>query len=461
MKALFAALLAGIAAHTASAKPPNILFIAIDDLRPELGAYGVGHIHSPHMDRFAESALLFEKAYTSVPTCGASRASLFSGVRPNPKRFLTHLAIAEEEVPWAVTMNTHFKKHGYTTLSLGKVFHNPSDHADGWSEKPWRSRLPAHADPENVRNEKKGIPRGSSCEIGKVADEGYPDGELAAKAVAQLAQLAKQPDQPFFLAVGFVKPHLPFAAPEKYWKLYPEESIRLPDNYRLPTNAPDAARYNWGELRRYSDIPAKGPITEEKAKQLIRGYYACVSFVDAQVGKVLDALEKQGLADDTVVVIWGDHGWNLGDHTYWCKHTCYESSLHIPLIVRVPGMAKGARTKVLTESVDLFPTLCELTRLPTPDTAEGQSLVGLLKDPSATSEDLAFSRFGKGDTIRTKRYRYTEYRDGKGKVVGRMLYDHQSDPLENENIVDAEGQEERVKSLAMQLKKARNSTRKN
>ena len=319
--------------------------------------------------------------------------------------------------------------------------------------------MPSHALPANRRNEKKGVARGTSCEIAEVADDDYKDGDIAAKAVARIKELAKKPGQPFFLAVGFVKPHLPFAAPKKYWDLYDKKDIRLPDNYRLPTNAPEAARYGWGELRNYSDIPRKGPITDDKAKHLIQGYYACVSFVDAQVGKVLDALDKQGLSENTIVVIWGDHGWNLGDHTYWCKHTCYESSLHIPLIVRVPGLPAGQKTQVLTESVDIYPTLCELTGVPAPDTVEGQSFVALLKDPSKSTEDLAFSRHGKGDSIRTDRFRYSEYRDGKGKLTGRMLYDHQEDPLENENIVDSPDHAKKVEALSQKLKKAKNSTR--
>ncbi|MFK7852320.1 MAG: sulfatase [Akkermansiaceae bacterium] len=441
----------------AAEKKPNILFIAIDDLRPELGAYGAKHIHSPNIDRFAKSGLLFSKAYTSVATCGASRASLFSGVRPTPERFLTHYSSAEKEVPWAVTMNTRFKKSGYRTLSLGKIFHLTTDNAAGWSEKPWRPKAPKHALPANRSGE-----RGNSTEISEVADDAYQDGEIANEAVSRLGELANEPDQPFFLAVGFMKPHLPFAAPKKYWDLYPEETIGLPDNYRLPEKAPAAAtRFNWGELRNYSDIPRKGKITETKATHLIRGYYACVSYVDTQIGKVLDELDRLGLAENTIVVLWGDHGWNLGDHTFWCKHTVFESSLHIPLIVRVPGLPQGKKTNVLTESVDIYPTLCELAAVPAPDTLEGRSFADILKKPETTRSDTAYSRFGRGDSIRSPRFRYSEYRGKDGKLTGRMLYDHQNDPLENENLIDIEKYSDQIKTLSNQLKKVKASTRKN
>ena len=439
---------------------PNILFIAIDDLRPELGCYGAKHIHSPNIDKLASGATLFEQAYCSVPTCGASRASLMTGVRPTPSRFLTYQAVAEKEVPWAVAMNQHFKSNGYRTLSYGKVFHSAKDWRKGWSENPWRSKKPGHMLAENRRNEQRNIQRGTPWESADQPDDAYQDGEIAAEAIKQLKQLAKKSDEPFFLAVGFKKPHLPFVAPRKYWDLYPLEKISLPKNYRLPEKAPAAAKYSWGELRNYEGIPKKGLVTELQARKLIQGYYACVSFVDAQVGRVLDALKEQGLDQNTVVVLWGDHGWNLGDHTYWCKHTVYESSLHIPLIVRMPGIANGKSIAAKTETVDIYPSLCELSGIPVPETTEGQSFVSRLRNPDQASSDTAYSRYQRGDSIREGDFRYSEYRDRKGKVTGRMLYDHAKDPLENKNIVDDPDQKERVRELAQKLKAIKSSTRK-
>ncbi len=437
-----------------SAEKPNILFIAVDDLRPELNCYGAKHIQSPHIDKLASRGVQFTKAYTSVATCGASRASLFTSVRPTPNRFLKHTAVAQEQVPWATTMNGQFKEHGYETISLGKIYHNRKDSIDGWTKTPWFPKGPNHLNTVVKKEE-----RGPSTESADVPDNRYKDGMIADKAVSELQRLAKKKDQPFFLAVGFLKPHLPFSAPKKYWDLYPEDSIKLPDNYNIPKNAPKESGHSWGELRQYSDIPKKGAMPKEKALELIRGYYACVSYTDAQVGKVLAELDRLKLTDNTIIVLWGDHGWNLGDHTYWCKHSVFESSLHIPLILQVPDHAAGASSAALTESVDIFPTLCELTGVPIPKTAEGTSFAKILKAPNTASNDTAYSRYGIGESIRTDRYRYSEY-VRKGKVLSTMLYDHQSDPLENTNIANDPAQAENIKKLKSLLEIPQKATRK-
>jgi iduronate 2-sulfatase len=418
-----------------AARRQNILFIAVDDLRPEFAAYGATQIKSPNLDRLASQGLRFDRAYCMVSTCGASRASLFTSVRPTPTRFADHLARADVDAPWAVAFHAQLKSHGYYTLSLGKILHHADDSADGWSETPWREKTPAYRLPENARL-MRSSGHGPPTEMADVADEDYADGELAARAIQALQQRADEPAQPFLLAVGFHKPHLPFVAPKRYWDLYPPASIHLPDNYRVPENAPEEAIHNWGELRQYSGVPPKGPLTEEAAKNLIRGYYACVSYVDAQIGKVLAELDRLGLADSTIVVLWGDHGWNLGDHTLWCKHCTFESSMRIPLIIRAPGFKGGQHTNALTESIDLYPTLCELAGLPVPATVEGKSLVPLLSQPQSPWKDAAVGRFRSGDTIRTDRYRYSEYHDDKGNYQARMLYDHTTDPLENHNIAE-------------------------
>lgn len=441
-----------LASEPQSGSRPNILFIAVDDLRPELGAYGASHITSPNIDRLATSSLVFKRAYCMVATCGASRSSMLTSVRPTKDRFLTHLARADKEVPWATTLHSHLKDHGYHTVSLGKVFHSLGDSIDGWSEKPWTSNLPIQHNPAK----RSGV-RGESTEMEDVPDDAYQDGEIAQRAFIELEKRAQQPDKPFFLAVGFKKPHLPFTAPQKYWDLYPENKIQLPENYFIPKNAPKLSIHSFGELRNYSDIPKNGPLSEAKALQLIRGYYACVSYVDAQIGKVLNQLETLGLDQNTIVVLWGDHGWNLGDHTLWCKHSVFESSLHIPLIVKAPGYASGTETNALTESIDIFPTLCELAGLPTPTTVEGKSFVPLLKFPERPSAELAASRHGSGDSIRTDKYRYSEY-SKNGKIQSHMLYDHELDPLETENIVDNEALAETREALSKKLHRVMKST---
>jgi iduronate 2-sulfatase len=435
---------------------PNILFLAVDDLRPELAAFGATHMQTPNLDRLAEQGLIFHRAYCSVATCGASRASLFTGVRPTPSRFVSFQAKAAEDAPWAKTMNTHFQAHGYRTVSLGKVFHHPEDNADGWSTPPWRADGPTFALPEN-REIQETVPRGPSYEAADVPDETYRDGQLALKAVAELEALA-QGSPPFFLAVGFQKPHLPFVAPQRYWDLYPPESIALPANYRLPENVPPEALHNFGELRNYAGIPKSGPLPDALARELIRGYYACVSYIDTQAGKVLGALDRLGLADNTIVVLWGDHGWNLGDHMLWCKHSTFESSLRIPLIIRAPGYQGGTETHALTESIDLYPTLCELAGLPTPATVEGISLVPLLKFPQRPWKTAAYSRFRTGDSIRTEQFRFSAYHADNGEELGKMLYDHHVDPLENHNIVDEAAMAETEQALQELLAAAMAST---
>jgi iduronate 2-sulfatase len=267
-----------------------------------------------------------------------------------------------------------------------------------------------------------------------------------------LRRLSKK-DQSFFLAVGFFKPHLPFVAPAKYWELYDREKIHLPDNYHRPKNAPNEAIHTWGELRAYADVPKKGPLPDELARTLIHGYYACVSYTDAQVGRVLEELERLDLAVNTIVVLWGDHGWNLGEHTLWCKHCCFETSMHAPLIVRALGVEGGRKTDGLTEFIDIYPSLCELAGLPMPDHLQGKSFVPLMKSPDMAWKQAAVGRFRNGDTIRNDQHRFTEYTDGKGKSVARMLYDHQTDPGENVNISGRSQSQEVVEGLARQLHK--------
>ena len=422
-----------------AAERPNVLFIAVDDLRPELACYGKQHIHSPNIDRLATGGVLFERAYCMVPTCGASRASLMTGIRPTRRRFVDYLTWAEKDAPGITTMNTHFRQNGYYTLSLGKVFHHPKDNAEGWSKPAWRPKgIPWYRRPENhelheKRRKQENRKRGPAWESADVPDNAYADGVLAERALANLRRLNAE-DQPFFLAVGFFKPHLPFIAPKKYWDLYDHEKIQLPDNYHVPKDAPKESIHTSGELRAYAGIPAKGAVSNEAARNLIRGYYACVSYTDALIGKLLDELDRLDLADNTIVVLWGDHGWNLGEHTLWCKHSCYETSMQIPLIVRAPGIKGGQRRPGLIESIDLYPSLCELAGLPLPEHLQGRSFATLMKEPIAKWQSVAVGRYRNGDTIRTDTLRFTEYTNTQGQLTSRMLYDHDADPNENMNV---------------------------
>lgn len=365
---------------------PNILFIAVDDLRPEISVYGADHIKSPNIDRLASEGLTFRRAYCNVPVCGASRASLLTGLKPTKNRFVTYHTYVQEDVPGAVSLPQHFIDHGYYTVSNGKIFHHQDDLVESWSEKPWRP-------PGNKGNWRDYVTEWN-MKVADSTDDGrawpfewidapdsiYFDGLLAQKAIKDLTRL-KDLQQPFFLAVGFLKPHLPFNAPQKYWDMYPLENISLPNNYFRPENAPDVAIHNFGELRNYYGIPAKGPVSDEMAKTLVRGYYACVSYTDAQIGKLLHKLDELGLRENTIVILWGDHGWQLGEHTLWCKHSNFNVAMNVPLIISAPGFDNGLQTHALTEYVDIFPTLCELAGLDLPPQLHGRSFVPLMKDP--------------------------------------------------------------------------------
>ena len=453
MKHLLALFLCAFGFALSAAERPNILMIAVDDLRPQLKCYGVGQVHSPNMDRLAAQGVLFNRAYCMVPTCGASRASLMTSIRPAPKRFVTHLAYAEKEAPGITTLNTHLKQNGYFTISNGKVFHHPDDSAEGWSEPAWRPGQAAPGAPvvpqkkggkgkgkakaaESAGAKKAGgESRGRPYGISDLTDDEHSDGQVALKTIGDMRRM-KESGQPFFIAAGFFKPHLPFICPKKYWDLYPPGSLKLPDNYHPPKDAPAESIHNSGELRAYSGVPKTGRLPNDMALELIRGYHACVSFTDAQIGRILDELDRLDLTKNTIVILWGDHGWNLAEHTLWCKHSCYETSMRVPLIIRAPGFQGGLKTDGLTELIDVYPTLSELAGLPIPSHVQGRSFVPLMKNPAAPWKAQAIGRFTNGDTIRTDTHRFTEYTDRQRGPVARMLYDHRADPGEDVNVAE-------------------------
>ncbi|MCE9551991.1 MAG: sulfatase [Planctomycetes bacterium] len=457
---LWIAMLVGIAtpAVAADAKHPNILFIAVDDLRPQLGCYGQTQMKTPHIDALAKSGVLFSKAYCQTSVCGASRASLMTGIRPAEGRFRHFAARADKEAPGVVTMGEHFKKNGYHTRAMGKIFHFADDNAQAWSEPHFSppdswpgyhdEATKAKAAAENRRN--KNI-YGPPWEFAACEDNGYPDGRTADQAILDLKRLKEQ-GKPFFMALGFAKPHLPFTAPKKYWDMYDHAAIPLAKNGSAPKDAPRQAMHDWRELRgNYSGMPRKGPCNEGLSRNLVHAYYACVSYMDAQVGKVLDELDQLGLADNTIVILWGDHGYQLGDHGMWCKHCVFETSLRVPLIIRAPGATRDAKCEALTELVDMYPTLCDLAGIPKPDHLEGLSMAPLMKDPKQPWKKGIYGSYGQGWSVSDGRYVYSEFRD-KGRVIGRMLYDHQSDPDENLNVVDKPENKDAVDKLSRLLK---------
>lgn len=423
----------------------NILFIMVDDLRPELGCYGRSHIKSPNIDQLAREGVVFRNAYCQVPVCGASRASIMTGLRPAGKRFWQWDCKAEVDVPDAPVMNSFFRDNGYHTICNGKIFHYKTDCEDGWSEKPFR--------PGSTPNLQSTTgAKGPAFTVGNLSDDEYGDGKILNKSLEDLKKLKKM-DKPFFLAVGFSKPHLPFVAPKKYWDLYEKENIELPPNPTAPVGAPARSLHNFGELRSYSNIPDDNtdPLGISLSRDLIHGYYACVSYIDALIGRLLTELEKQGLAKNTIVVLIGDHGWNLLEHGLWCKHSNYRTSIFPAFVMKVPGMEQNLQSDALVELVDLFPTLCELTGLNPPEGLEGTSLTPVLSGISDKVKEYAFSRWYSAHSVISENFIYTEWWDDGGMAVDRMLYDHRSDPGENYNVAGDPGYEEVITSLSERL----------
>ncbi|MBN2021682.1 MAG: sulfatase [Pirellulales bacterium] len=466
----------------------NVLFIAVDDLRPQLGCYGDASIQSPHIDRLAQRGIVFSRAYCQQAVCNASRASLLTGLRPDTTRIYDLSTHFRANIPDVVTLPEHFKKHGYHTQGLSKIYHGGLDDPKSWSVPHWMPKAQTHFDKEIRRRiqetirelESQGIAtqkrpletdpatgtvlrlsgrrtvHGPAWEAPDVADNLLHDGQTTDRAVKLLEKLNKR-DKPFFLAVGYIRPHLPFVAPRRYFDLYPPASeMPLARNPFPPRDVPKVALYDSLELRGYTDVPDSGPIPEETRRNLLRAYRASTSFIDAQVGRLLDELDKQGIADRTVVVLWGDHGWHLGEHDIWGKMTNFEIATRVPLILSAPGRKHpGARTDALAEFVDIYPTLCELCDLPIPENLEGASLAPVMNEPARPWKKAAFSQYPRagarmGHTMRTDRYRYTEWRRGD-KIVARELYDYQTDPEGNVNVARDPDNKELVAGLSRQL----------
>jgi len=444
----------------------NVLFIAVDDLRPELRCYGNEEIRSPHIDALAARGTLFERTFCQVAVCGASRASLMTGLRPQTTRCWNFKTPMREKNPDALSMPQHFKAQGYQTLSIGKIYHAINDDfPQGWSKKPLRGLGKQYASPAGIAAHKKashiqretGIrSNGPASENGgDISDDIYNDGGVAKAAIKHLEKLAAN-EKPFFLAVGFSKPHLPFNAPGKYWDLYDRSRIKVPSRDKVINGLPYDGS-NWGELKNYSDISKNTKVlNDEKTRELIHGYRASVSYMDAQVGRVINALETTGLVGNTIIVLWGDHGYYLGEYGEWCKHTTYEVAAKVPLIIASPQLKGGQRTKALTELVDLFPTICDLSGNPTPKKLHGISLKPVIKNPSIKWKEGVFSQYFKnkpkvgrvlGTSLRTDRFRYTEWRrrNHTGELEDITLIDFQNDP--NKNVAAEPGHKDLLKKL--------------
>tara|TARA_R100000027_G_scaffold50104_1_gene38704 strand:+ start:11449 stop:13005 length:1557 start_codon:yes stop_codon:yes gene_type:complete len=471
-----------------SSDRPNVLFISVDDLKPVLSSYGDPIAKTPNFDRLAEMGVTFTNAHAQQAVCGPSRASLLTGLRPDRTQVWDLSTKIRSVNPEVITLPQYFKDNGYETLGIGKIFDARSVQGPA-EDDPISWSRPYLQDPGNpdealgyinpqivseVRQIFPDPPASYGEELARrkaiggvpafegtydVPDEGYGDGRIAAIAAGLIEELSAT-DQPFFLGVGFNKPHLPFNAPKKYWDLYSASDFELAKISSLPEGAPSYHFQPSWEIRNghYLDIPPQSSpqtIDSEMAQTLIHGYYACVSYVDAQLGKLLDALEESGELENTIIVLWGDHGYHFGDHGMWCKHTNYEQATRTVLMIAEPGNPAVAQSELYThpvELVDLYRTIADLAQLPQPVDIDGMSLVPVLENPETRAKDYAVSQFHRkypgGDRImgyawRSDRYRYIEWIDLRytegdrtGAVLDRELYDYQEDPLESRNLAD-------------------------
>ena len=421
---------------------PHICLVIVDDLRPFLGCYGNKIAHTPHIDQLASEGTLFSHAFVQYPICGPSRASLMTGIRPGTSGFMSNEVSFEGAFHSTLSLNRYFKTVGYQVFGAGKVYHDGPGIRTDWSAPFFETRWLDHVLPANkaiaevfFTPQNKGLP--PSVENAPVSDEGYDDGKVTLATINAISTGIQSPN-PFLMVSGFRKPHLPFTAPKKYWDLYDRSAIPRASNPHFPQGAPPAALKYYGELWDYSDTPPSGqPLSEAQERRSLHGYYACISYVDAQIGLLIQALKDKKIYKKTAIVLIGDNGYQNGNNGTWAKGVNWESTNHVPLIMKIPGKGKaGQQCSQLVEALDLYPTLCALVGSPTPPHCEGKNLIPLILDPTKKGAEVACSQFINGDamgrSIRTNRYRYTLW-SIENKNVGVELYDLEKDPEGNIN----------------------------
>lgn len=442
--------------------------IAVDDLRPAIAALGDPRAITPHLDRLVNRSIGFTQAHCQHPICTASRACALTGCRPDRTRVHLLDTLLSDANPTLATLPQTFRAAGYRTISLGKVYHHATDDPAGWTNRPLAPKVvfPTHVLPENValnqqwtltRKTDPSVRRAPSTECADVPDDTYVDPQLASAAVDAINAADTTP---FFIAVGFTKPHLPFTCPKKYWDLYDRDELARSVPHEALIDPAPATVHDWGELRHYADIPsAPADVDPAKRAELIHGYYACVSFLDACVGQLLDGLDASGKADETIVCLWADHGLILGEYRMWAKHTLLDAATRVPLIISDPRLAtNGQRCDKLVELIDLFPTLVDLCDLPLPTTVQGTSLRPLLKQPTAAWKDVVFNQFPRnldrklGRSVRTPTRRFTRWRDPRGIDPDQVeLYDMTCDAIETQNVANDPAYADDVASLTRVL----------
>ena len=466
----------------------NILFIAIDDMKPILGAYGDNFAISPNIDKLAEQGVVFNNNHCQYAVCGPSRASLLSGQRPDQTKILDLKTLIRDKKPNVTTLPQYFKQNGYNTYGIGKIYDprsvdNKQD-VKSWTKYTYMSDLKYHEgydapvlgyyqNPENLKilakfrkeAEEKGLTGKAvekylrkhykvAWEKADVPDDAYEDGAIVNGGIELLKEAAKQ-DKPFFLAVGFKRPHLPFNAPTKYWDMYDESKVPLSLNQEKSEDGFDLAYQPSWELSSYKvpgytykEIDGVIRIPQEIQRTMIHGYYAATTYVDTQVGKLMAELKKEGLDKNTIVILWGDHGWHLGDHSLWNKHTDFEQATRSPMIIYDPSIAKKIKVNSPTEFVDIYPTLCDLAGISQPKNLSGTSLRPLIDGSKDRVKEYAISEITRGKvigyTLRNDRYRYTAWvgpdpintkKLKENKIIGEELYDYKVDPLERKSYI--------------------------
>ncbi len=450
--------------RAADASKLNVLFIAADDLRNDLPCYGHPLVKTPNIDRLAQRGLVFNQAYCQQAVCNPSRASLLTGRRLDALQIWDLPTHFRSRMPDVVTLPQHFKNNGYFTQDIGKIFHNFRQEIEGdpesWSV-PAVMHYASHGDdkPEVARPFPANFARDPKCECRDVPDEAYYDGRISKLAVETLGQL-KDKSQPFFLAVGFWKPHAPFNAPKRYWDMYERNDVSMPENPDWPIDAPRVAWHNGREIVGNN----QRKLTPEAVREIRHGYLANISYLDAQVGKVLDELDRLELTESTVIVFWSDHGYHLGEQTLWAKTSNFELDARVPLIIATPNMtSSGKTTDAIVELLDLYPTLVDLCGLPRVKHLDGVSLASVIKSPESAVRTTALTQHPRpayysgapdtmGYSIRTQNFRYTEWRDWKsGKTVARELYDHNADPNETRNLANLDDYSHEVGQHAIML----------
>jgi arylsulfatase A-like enzyme len=459
------------------ATQPNVLFLMVDDLRPELGCYGAAGAHTPNIDALAKSGVTFSRQYVQCALCSPSRTSMLTGVRPATSDVYVIGKHFRDTLPDIKTLPQTFKENGYYTQALGKVFHDlKHDDPRSWSEPTFTPPTPPYGPatmPAFLAGMKKldaqkaagvqfdpasGMPMfllvpGPSWEAPDVADDYFWDGQITKQAINMLHEKG---NKPFFMAVGYLKPHLPFVAPKKYFDMHPLAEIALPSPDVPPNDLPPVVLANLNEWRRYTDHRAPGKLDAQATRELIRAYRASTTYVDAQIGRLLVELDRMKLRERTIIILWGDNGYTLGEYGLWGKETNFECATRVPLIINQSGLAGAGKTcAALTEAVDIYPTLIDMCHLPVPAALEGRSMLPLLNDPTAQGKTAARSSFKWGDalgsSLRTERYRYTEWIGPRQRLEGAELYDLQADPQQAHNLVNEAAQRDLKNKLQAQL----------